>query len=124
MYEFFDKITRLSTLGFLIRDYIMNDVKKAVAFSIMADETTDISGTEQLSIGIRFFNDEKRAIREEFLGFIELHAMHAANIANAINNFIRNGGLDRTKLVEQGYDGCATMAVKINGVQSILLCKS
>ncbi|XP_050064233.1 zinc finger MYM-type protein 1-like [Aphis gossypii] len=86
----------------------------------MADETANISGTEQLSIGIRFFDDEKKAIREEFLGFIELHAMDAVNIASAIDNFIQNEGLDGTKLFGQGYDGCATMAGKINGVQSIL----
>jgi hypothetical protein len=49
--------------GKVIRDYIMNDVKKTVAVSIMADEIADILGTEQLSIGIRFFDDEKRAIR-------------------------------------------------------------
>ncbi|XP_060855554.1 zinc finger MYM-type protein 1-like [Metopolophium dirhodum] len=106
--------------GTVIKDCIINDVKKAVAFSIMADETADISGTEQLSIGIRFFDDEKRAIREEFLGFIELHAMDAVNIASAIDHFIQNEGLDGTKLVGQGYDGCATMAGKINGVQTIL----
>ncbi|XP_060858819.1 zinc finger MYM-type protein 1-like [Metopolophium dirhodum] len=106
--------------GTVIKDCIINDVKKAVAFSIMADETADISGTEQLSIGIRFFDDEKRAIREEFLGFIELHATDAVNIASAIDHFIQNKGLDGTKLVGQGYDGCATMAGKINGVQTIL----
>jgi len=85
--------------GTVIKDCIINDVKKAVAFSIMADETADISETEQLSIGIRFFDDEKRAIREEFLGFIELHAMDAVNIASAIDHFIQNEGLDGTKLV-------------------------
>ncbi|KAL4119702.1 hypothetical protein QTP88_012490 [Uroleucon formosanum] len=96
--------------GTVIKDCIINDVKKVVAFSIMADETADISGTEQLSIGIRFFDDEKRAIREKFLGFIELHAMDAVNIASAIDYFIQN----------EGYDGCATMVGKINGVQTIL----
>jgi hypothetical protein len=70
-----------------------------------------------------FFDDEKRAIREEFLGFIELHAMDAATIANAKDNFVQNGSLDRTKLVGQGYDGCATMVGKINGMQSILRAK-
>ncbi|XP_060855631.1 uncharacterized protein LOC132933349 [Metopolophium dirhodum] len=46
--------------------------------------------------------------------------MDAVNIASAIDHFIQNEGLDGTKLVGQGYDGCATMAGKINGVQIIL----
>ncbi|XP_050064266.1 uncharacterized protein LOC126553133 [Aphis gossypii] len=71
-------------------------------YSLIVDESTDVS---------------KKAIREEFLGFIELHAMDAVNIASAIDNFIQNEGLDGTKLVGQDYDGCATMAGKINGVQ-------
>lgn len=87
--------------GTVIKNDIINDVKKAVAFSIMADETADISGTEQLSIGIRFFDDEKKAIREEFLGFIELHAMDAVNIASAIDNFIQNEGLDGRSLLDK-----------------------
>jgi hypothetical protein len=41
--------------GTIIKYDIMNYVKKAVAFSIMADETAYTSGTEQLFIGIRFF---------------------------------------------------------------------
>jgi len=51
--------------GTVIKNDIINYVKKAVTFSIMADETANISGTEQLSIEIRFFDDEKKAIREE-----------------------------------------------------------
>ncbi|KAG8233746.1 hypothetical protein J437_LFUL003816, partial [Ladona fulva] len=41
----------ISLCGDVIRDNITTDVKKAYAYSILADESSDISGKEQLSIG-------------------------------------------------------------------------
>lgn len=98
----------------------MQDIKKSFAYSILADETADISGKEQLSVGIRFFDEEKFLIREEFLGFVELNAMNAKCIAEEIQNFISTLQLDESKCVGQGYDGCSTMAGKEVGVQNIL----
>ncbi|CAL1672871.1 unnamed protein product [Lasius platythorax] len=49
----------------------------------MADKTSDISEREQLLIGVRFFDEENIAIREEFLGFVKLAAMDAKTIATA-----------------------------------------
>lgn len=60
-------------------------------------------------------------ICEEFLGFVELKAMNAETIANAIDNFIdKICTLDPKKCVGQGYDGCSTMSGHIHGVQAIL----
>lgn len=104
----------------IIKDDIVQDIKKSFAYSILADETADISGKEQLSVGIRFFDEEKCLIREEFLGFVELNAMNAKCIADEIQNFISTLQLDESKCVGQGYDGCSTMAGKEGGVQNIL----
>jgi hypothetical protein len=49
--------------------------------------------------------------------------MNGANIPNIMDNFIQNEGFDGMKFVGQGYNDCATMAEKINRVQSILLAK-
>ncbi|KAG8223795.1 hypothetical protein J437_LFUL001516 [Ladona fulva] len=110
----------ISLCGDVIRDDITTDVKKAYAYSILADESSDISGKEQLSIGVRFFDEENMMVREEFLGFVELSDMDAKSVASAINNFIEKLGLDPEKCFGQGYDGCSTMAGKDGGVQSIL----
>lgn len=106
--------------GTAIKADLVRDIKKAYAYSILADESADISGKEQLSIGVRFFDVDKMIIREEFLGFIVLIAMDAHTIATAIHKFIVNEGLDENKCVGQGYDGCATMAGKVGGVAKLL----
>ncbi|XP_031637258.1 zinc finger MYM-type protein 1-like, partial [Contarinia nasturtii] len=107
-------------LGRTIQEILIEDVKKSPVYSIMADETADMSGKEQLSIGVRFFDEHKMIVREECLGFIELNAMDAKTIANFIDNFIQNHGLDPMKCVGQGYDGCSTMSGDNAGVQKIL----
>ena len=84
----------------------------------MADESADISGTEQLSIGVRFVEKGSSVnIREEFLGYTSLEDMSASAIADSIINQCEKVGLDLNKLLEQGYDGCSTMMRKDNGVQ-------
>lgn len=106
--------------GAVIKDDIIEQAKKAFAFSVLADETADISGKEQLSIGLRFFDEKEMQVREEFVGFVELPALNATTIATAIDKFLEKEGLDPKKCVGQGYDGCSAMAGKYGGVQSII----
>lgn len=107
----------------VVRDNIVKAANESNGFSIIADETADISGTEQLSIGVRFValqeqRNDSATIREEFLGFIPLERVDAATIADTIIDQAKKFGLNLDKLHGQGYDGCSTMAGKDNGVQA------
>jgi hypothetical protein len=77
-------------------------VKSQSFFSILAD----ISGTEQLSIGIRYisFELENPIVKKEFLGFVALTGMHAKIVAKSIIHFLRNFGLNLNNLAGQEYD--------------------
>lgn len=103
-----------------LREDIVKAANNAVGFSIIADETADISGTEQLSLGVRFVDtsSEQAMIREEFLGFSPLKDMDAATISDCIIEHCKTFGLLLNNLLGQGYDGCSTMAGKENGVQA------
>lgn len=103
-----------------LREMVLKDVRIACAYSILADESADIAGKEQLSLGVRFFDEKKSIIREEFLGFVVLDAMDAKTIADAIDRFIEGCMLDPLKCVGQGYDGCSTMSGHSGGVQAII----
>ena len=110
----------ITTCGDILRKQIVNDVNKSTGFSILADETADISGTEQLSIGVRFVDlTPEPKIREEFLGFTPIIGpCDADHISQIILDQCAQYGLDLSKLMGQGYDGCSTMAGKENGVQA------
>ena len=40
----------------VLQEKLVQDVNKAQGFAILADETADISGIEQMSLGVRFFD--------------------------------------------------------------------
>uniref|UniRef100_A0A6I8SVT0 TTF-type domain-containing protein n=1 Tax=Xenopus tropicalis TaxID=8364 RepID=A0A6I8SVT0_XENTR len=99
---------------------VENELIVLSGFSVIADESADISGHEQLSLGVRFVDltITPVKIREEFLGFATLKAVDATSIANVIMEQCIKFGLNMDKLYGQGYDGCSTMAGKEGGVQA------
>lgn len=113
-----NEIIRLS--GEVVKERIIEDCKQAKAYAVMADETADIAGKEQLSIGLRFYDESQEKIREEFVGYIQLQSQDAHTIANAIQNFLINENLSVQNCVGFGFDGCSKMAGKEGGVQAIL----
>ncbi|GBP15065.1 hypothetical protein EVAR_6706_1 [Eumeta japonica] len=58
----------------------------AMTLCVMADELCDKAGRERFCIGIRFYDECKNMIREEFLGFVELIAMDVNTIASETGN--------------------------------------
>ena len=93
-----------------VADNVVNEVKEAKYFSILADEGTDVSVKEQLSLVIRFV-DSASNIREEFLGFIHcVKGTSGAAIADLIFGQIKTFGLDMNNCRGQGYDGAGNMS--------------
>ncbi|CAF1228488.1 unnamed protein product [Rotaria sordida] len=106
----------------LIKNKLLNELTTTLKFyAIIADETSDLSGTEQLSISIRFVSDENDIlIKEIFLGFEALSATTAVGIAKAITTFIQTSDLKIEKIRGQGYDGANVVAGKLGGVQKLI----
>lgn len=109
----------ISICGEVIKGDVLTEIKNEF-YSVLADETADIAGKEQLSLGLRFFDKSQNAIREEFLGFVELNSLNASSIAETIDQFLISSNLSPQNCVGFGFDGCSTMAGKEGGVQAIL----
>lgn len=78
----------------------------------------DVSGTEQLSICIRYINHDNGAeICEEFLGFCPLAKQDAAFITEAILSQLEKWGQEIEYLRGQGYNGASTMSGHVSGLQ-------
>jgi len=88
----------ISFCGKLIKNDIVNLAKTANAFSVIADETADISRTEQLSIGIRFLDKHSNLpkIREEFFRIYSIRKMKCSIRSYIINiiSFMTDCGLN------------------------------
>ena len=85
-------------------------------WSLMADETEDVSNMEQVSICARFVNNCE--VHEEFLGFVAVPKMDAQTIADALLSTLQQWGVNLSFLVGQGYDGASVMSSSKNGVQA------
>ena len=72
-------------------------IDKRLFYSLLADETSDISGREQLSISVRYVsstpNSNGQFIHEVFLGFIPLENLTAIAVASKICEFLKSIGL-------------------------------
>jgi hypothetical protein len=109
----------INIFGSITSNIILEQIKKAECYSILADETMDICGTEQMSIYVRytFIENQSPTTKEDFLEFIALNKLDAENISNVIIKSLLDWGLDLNKLIGQGYYGASTMSGHISGIQ-------
>ena len=61
----------IDVLAEQIRQKIITNVKTAKWFTVIADEVTDISNKEQLSLVLRYVNQENLLVCEDLVGFFE-----------------------------------------------------
>ena len=111
----------IESLGCYIQNRIFERVAKAKYFSILCDETTDVSTQQQLSICLRYFDDEILAVREDFVTFIHTSSATGAHLRDTIKKFLKKKGISLETLRGQGYAGGSNMKGKIKGLQALLL---
>jgi len=112
----------ISLCGKQIRDSLSSLCSRSPYFAIIADEATDKSTKEQLSICLRFvdFTADPYEIREQFVGFLYAKIIKGHAIAQMITDYLQEMNLDVGKLRAQCYDGASNMSGKFNGVQAII----
>ena len=101
---------------------IIDNCKRSVIYALIADESTDVTNKEQISICIRFVSkkeDGKHFIHEEFLTFV--HADKGTNAEELTTKFletIQSVGLSVNDMRAQGYDGASVTCGHASDVQT------
>ncbi|XP_068742056.1 52 kDa repressor of the inhibitor of the protein kinase-like [Montipora capricornis] len=107
-----------------IRKSLVKDCNRAQFNAFLADEATDASTMEQISICVRFVHrkdeDNTVEVREEFLGFVEAESTKGVALAEKFMTTQAEFGIETRKMRAQGYDGAANMAGVHRGVQAII----
>ena len=88
-------------------------------FSIMVDETSDISNTEQLVFCLRCV-DEDLTTHEEFIGLYDMDSTTAENITRVIQDILLRLLLQMSSCHGQCYDGAGSMAGCRTGVATTI----
>ncbi|CAF4092305.1 unnamed protein product, partial [Rotaria sp. Silwood1] len=86
-------------------------------YTLMADESRDISGTQQLSIVIRFvhdqdidMNDYSNIVKDYFLGFLPLQEFDAPALAIRIVQFLNELNIPLQTCISLCFDGASVMS--------------
>lgn len=112
----------IDCLGEVIRSTLVSNVNQSKFISIMADETTDVSTIEQLSVCVRYLGmssaTNKVEVDEVFLGFVPLPRTDAATISDLLINHLVKWGVDLERLRGMGFDGASVMSGVNAGVQA------
>ena len=108
----------MRVIGDSIQNDIVDEVKRARIFSIIADEVTDAANREELSIAIRYVLGSE--IKEVFVDFVEVARITGEVLAHSILQWIRAHGLSPTDMRGQCYDGASNMSGARSGCKSIV----
>jgi hypothetical protein len=100
-----------------LKEFIYNEISNAIFFSVIADDTTDITEHSQCTLTIRFVDSEAK-VQERFLGFFDVSADRSAESLFEILKDPLSRFDGKNKLVAQSYDGASVMAGELNGLQA------
>lgn len=107
----------LSIMAKQVQRNIVNDIKKAKLFSILIDETQDLSRHEQVSF-IVWYVDDMFQPHEVFLGFYKTNKTDSETLTNLIKEVLSKNDLKIENIRGQCYDGAAAMRGSYTGVQA------
>ena len=90
--------------GKFVSEKIISEVKRNKFFSIICDEASDSSHKEQMSIVLRFVDDDFN-IREDFIAFVHCNeGLSGASLAKVIVKTVEELSLDILNCRGQDYD--------------------
>ena len=108
----------IEAVGLCTEESLLKHLHQASCFSLMADECTDVTTVEELSIFCRWVEDGVPV--EHFLEIVPLKSADAKTIYSTLVEFLKEKNIQIRKLVGMGLDGAATFSGKHKGVQSLL----
>ncbi|WOG95842.1 hypothetical protein DCAR_0415171 [Daucus carota subsp. sativus] len=89
-------------------------------FSILVDESRDISVKEQMVILLRYVN-KNGCIVERFLGVVHVGDTTSLSLKFGVEELLQKHQLSVAKIRGQGYDGASNMQGKFTGLKSLIL---
>ena len=121
----------IEVIGEVIRENILNRIRKVKYFSVMFDETTDVSTISQLSLVLTYVFEKKRF--EDFVEFVDVHDLVFENreagqepkvtgkiLGQLVLKRLKHFGLNLESCVGIATDGCSVMtSEKVGAVQEV-----
>ena len=114
----FTVVELVQALGKWVDESLMGRLRKCNFYSIMADECTDVSTLEELSINCRWV--ENGLPVEHFIDILPIKKANAETITGALIACLKNKQIPLIRMIGMGFDGAAAFSGKKSGVQARL----
>ena len=89
----------ISVLADQVRQQILQKVNTAKWYTVIADEVTDVSNKEQLSVVLQYIDGDSLLVREHLLAFVECDTgISGQSLASKIISCLEKLGLDLSYL--------------------------
>ncbi|KAI4454137.1 hat family dimerization domaincontaining protein-related [Holotrichia oblita] len=102
-----------------LKDELITDIGNS-SYSLIIDESTDISVHQYLCFCVRYFSEVKAKVVTTFLGIVEVKDANAVGLANTLTDYIRKIGLKLENLLALATDGASVLCGSRNSVFTIL----
>ena len=106
---------QIALMGLTILRGLLSDIKEAHWFSIIADEATDVSNKEQLTLCVRWV-DKELVIHEDPLELIHVPKTDSNTLTSVLKDCLIRFCLPISQCRGQAYDGASNMSGHLNGV--------
>lgn len=106
----------IQIIATLTRQHILGSINTFGFYTIMVDETKDLSKKEQMSFLLRFVDNDFN-ICEKSIGCYHMKNSNAESLANEIFKILSTNKLDKMNCIGQCYDGASVMSGEFSGVQ-------
>ncbi|XP_060183018.1 uncharacterized protein LOC132612970 [Lycium barbarum] len=104
---------KMETVKYIIKD--LNDDY----FSILVDESRDVSCKEQMAIVLRYV-DRRGSVMERFIGIVHVRDTSALSLRNEIVGLLAPHSLSPSYIRGQCYDGASNMQGDLNGLKILI----
>ncbi|KAI3673345.1 hypothetical protein L6452_39463 [Arctium lappa] len=98
--------------------YIFEEIGDDV-FSLLVDESSDISKKEQMAVVLRYVKCV--IVKERFVGIVHVMDTSVVSLKSAIESLFAEHGLSMKKVRGQGYDGASNMRGQFNGLKALIM---
>ena len=105
----------LASISKILESNLLSSFQASPYFSLMADESTDISSKEELSVCARWLHESKS--EEHFLGIVQAKETTAEALTGYLYAFLESKNINIKKMRGLGFDGTNTMSGQRSGVQ-------
>uniref|UniRef100_A0A7N0V437 DUF4371 domain-containing protein n=1 Tax=Kalanchoe fedtschenkoi TaxID=63787 RepID=A0A7N0V437_KALFE len=89
-------------------------------FSILIDESHDISIKEQMVIAVRYVN-KRGEIIERVIGIVHVLNTTTLSLKRALDSLFTKYNLTMSRVRGQGYDGASNMRGEFNGLKALIM---